>query len=300
MGSQKKIRPFWVILTIIGISWAVNFGYAESKKLDRPIFVDHYIDVWWEESPYFSFYYLANKEDRSTIQWVELGDWQGVPETYDMDHEIEEVEQYGRYSLRRVTLQMNGLPEITEAQKFRNLTVYFTEGASVQAEIGQITVQPPYDGAQPFTEQFHQSADYEKSLLIPTEDLTVESVRTSVDDLLQNQFFIKLYVREHSLTKRPLPKGMDAYEEKSWQNVPGIDVRTVQFPFDMQKDEHLTISSKTNLKLPSVFQMDIEVSGKTAVNEPFATRASYISYPQFTGKEIKQLIDKRTEAGAIE
>ncbi|GKV64340.1 MULTISPECIES: hypothetical protein [unclassified Sporosarcina] len=295
-----KMRPFWVIMTIILISWAANFAYAESKKLAHPIFVDHYIDVWWEQNPYFSIYYLANKEGRSTIQSVELGDWQGAPEHFGTDPEFEEVDQYGRYSLRRVTLQMNQPPAVTEAQKFREITVNFTDGSTVQTEIGQITVLRPEFGAQPFTDQSSASGEYEKTQLLPGEDVTIESVKTSFDDVLQNQFFIKLYMREHSLDQGAMPEGMSEYEEKSWQNVPGIDVRTAQFPFDMEKGERLTITSAADLKLRGVLQMDIEVAGKTAANEPFTTIASYISYPQFTGEEIKQLIKKRTEAKSIE
>ncbi|WP_301108786.1 hypothetical protein [Sporosarcina sp.] len=287
-------------MTIVVISWAVNFAYAESKKLDQPIFVDHYIDVWWEEDPYFTIYYLANKEDRSTIQWVELEDWQGVPERNGMDVEFEEVDQFGRYSLRRVTLQMNGLPEITEAKEFREITAYFTEGPPVRAEIGQITVQPPYDTKQLFREHPHYDLNYKKTQLTTEEDITVESVTTSFDEVLQNQFFIKLYMRERSLDQRTLPEGMNVYEEKFWQDIPGIDARAVQFPFDMKKGERLTVTGTANVEMSSVLQMDIEVAGKTAENEPFAVRTEYRSEPQFTGQEIKQLIDKRTEAEANE
>ncbi|WP_153723162.1 hypothetical protein [Sporosarcina cascadiensis] len=297
-----KIQPFWVLMAIAVVSWIANYAYAESTKLAHPIFLDHYIDVWREESPELSLYYLANKEDRSMIQWVELGDWQGAPLHFGTGPEFEEVEHYGRYSLRRVTLQMDQPSAMTEAQKFREITVNFTDGATVQTEIGQVTVQPPYDydGAQPFTDQSSASGEYEKTQLLPGEDVTIESVKTSFDDVLQNQFFIKLYMREHSLDQGTLPEGMSEYEEKSWQNVPGIDVRTAQFPFDMKKGERLTITSAADLKLRGVMQMDIEVAGKTAANEPFTTIANYISYPQFTLEEIKQLIKKRTEAKSNE
>ena len=40
-----KPRFFWIALILIGISWISNSIYAHSKQLDKPIFLDHYIDV---------------------------------------------------------------------------------------------------------------------------------------------------------------------------------------------------------------------------------------------------------------
>ena len=290
-----KIRPFWVILVLTGILWVANLAYAQSQKLDQPIFVDHYVDMWWEESPFLQFYYLANKEDRSIVQSVELGDWLGSPE-WGIDSEIAEVDQFGRYSLRRVTVQFNHLPEIQEQQIFHEVTVHFSESPSTVAQIGRIVVHPPSDGTSPFNDNTHSSGDYDKSQLIPGEVVTVESIHTSFDELLQNQFFMKAYSPKLRLLSKPLADGMRDFKEKYWQEAPGVDVRTVEFPFELQQGEPLIVSSTADLKFRAVMDIDIELIGETATKEPFKEKVGYISYPQFTKQEIQQLIEKRTKA----
>ena len=71
---------FWVALGLIAISWIANSFYAHSKQLKEPVFLDHYIETTMDEHNYVTFYYLANKNDRSRIRYVEMGDLHGYPQ----------------------------------------------------------------------------------------------------------------------------------------------------------------------------------------------------------------------------
>ena len=67
-------RIFWIALFLIGLSWILNSYYAYSKKLDEPIFLEHYIaKPVYEDNNYLTLYYLTNKNDDSHVSHVNFG-----------------------------------------------------------------------------------------------------------------------------------------------------------------------------------------------------------------------------------
>lgn len=291
-----KIRPFWVILTVAIISWIVNYAYAESKKLAEPVFVDHYYDLRPDEAIFQTFYYVANKEDTEMPWSVEFGDRQGAVETY-MD-EVQNIETFGRYALRSFTVQFLDYPEVEKIERFKEMTVHFTE-RSVTVPIGEVVMKPPQESRGAFTETMHSGGRYDRSILVPEEDLTITSVHTSFDTQLKDQLFIKLHSKKAALK---LKSSVDVTEpdEAFWKKASGIDARTVEFPFTIPAGEQFVVSMMDEVKPRAALEFDLLVEGLDASDEPFIWTAVYQSQPQFTKQEIKQLIEKRTEAKADE
>mgnify|MGYP003499623272 CR=1 FL=1 len=54
---------FWGALTLIGVAWEINIAIYETKQLDEPIVLKHYIEQPMGETHFFTIYYLANKNN---------------------------------------------------------------------------------------------------------------------------------------------------------------------------------------------------------------------------------------------
>src|SRR5690554_5393420 len=104
-----KGRFFWVALSLIGVSWIVNSMYAYSKQLDEPIFLDHYIDMTYQDNLYVTFFYLTNRNDTSIISSMNAGDLRAYPEqSYGFFNETNQIynhQDFGRYVLRSVNVE---------------------------------------------------------------------------------------------------------------------------------------------------------------------------------------------------
>lgn len=284
-------------MAIALISWVANYAYAESNKLAEPVFFDHYYDFRPNELTFQTFYYVANKEDKEAPWSVELGDWQGQIEP-GYPNEVYDIETFGRYALRSFTVQFPDYPEVEKLERFKEMTVHFTE-RSVIVPIGEVVMKPPQQGRGAFAETMHSGGRYNRAVLVPEEDLTITAVHTSFDEQLEDQFFIKLHSAKNPLVVKP---GVEEAgpDEAFWQKAPGIDARTVEFPFTIPAGEPFVVSMMDEVKPRAALELDLLIEGMEASGEPFIWTEVYQSQPQFTKQEIKQLIKKRTEAKANE
>lgn len=58
-----KQRIFFGVLSCIIVGWIIAIGYASSQQLDKPVFLDHYIDEYQQDEIQVQFYYITNKRD---------------------------------------------------------------------------------------------------------------------------------------------------------------------------------------------------------------------------------------------
>lgn len=290
-----KIKPFWAILLVIVLIWAGNYIYAEKHKLKHPIFLNHYLDLNADYEQYIPFYFITNKEDTSFIQTVELGSIRGMPDQFRGDNGIEEVGQFGRYSLKRVYIQFNPEAYVTSSgtEKFDEMTVYFSEHHITNYPIGQIVFQPEKEGLNPLSFKSGSSGEHTETRLNVTEALTLESVSTAFDDLLQDRFHIKLQNAISNETIQPKP----VVENDEWNKVKGIDVRKAKFPLHLDKSDWLTVKSYADPSLHAAMDVKINLYGTMETGEPFSGQVGHVQYePYLTKDSIQQIIDERMEA----
>lgn len=122
-----KPRFFWIALILIGISWISNSIYAHSKQLDKPIFLDHYIDVELQDYIYITFYYLTNKNDSSVVSSVSTGELIGYPEDpYFTDEGIQNRQSFNNHVLRSVNVRFDlEQPSVPEIYSFTEMDIFF-------------------------------------------------------------------------------------------------------------------------------------------------------------------------------
>ena len=141
-------RYFWAAIGLIAISWIANSLYAQSKQLKEPVFLDHYIETTMDDHNYITFYYLTNKNDRSQITYVELGELHGYPQNdyFYTDPSPTNIDTFTHHDLRSVTVQLNdfGVGR-SDALTFNELTAYFADGVKttgITASIGEVIIHP--------------------------------------------------------------------------------------------------------------------------------------------------------------
>lgn len=294
-----KIQPFWAIMLTLLLIWVANYIYAEKHKLERPVFLNHYLDLNVENEQYIPFYFITNKEDTSFIQIVELGNIRGTPDRFVENEGVEEVEQFGRYSLKRVNIQFDPEAFVTsgETVKFDDMVVRFSGNETAIYPIGQIVFQSQKEQLDPLSFKSGSAGGYSETRLDAKEELTIESVHTVFGDALQDQFLIKLHSANGVETEQLGP----LLESDEWSNAKGIDLRKLNFPLQLAAGDWLTVKSYADPALHAILDVKIDLNGTTEAGESFVSRVGHIHhYPYMTKESIRQIIEDRTEGKAHE
>lgn len=293
-----KFQPFWILFISILLIWAGNYLYAEQHKLAHPVFLDHYMDVNTENELFIPFYFITNKADPSFIQVVELGNMRGAPDRSIGNNGVEEVEQFGRYSLRRVNIQFDPLPISSSDEKVVSdkMTVYFSEHQMTDYPIGRMVFQNENEASDPLAFKSGSAGEYTETRLDVTESLSIESIETSFDDVLEDRFHIKVQSASSTESAQPEP----VIESDEWNKAKGTDVRNMKFPLWLEGNDWLTVKSFVDPSLHAVLDITVRLNGRTEAGKAFTTRVGHLEEPYVTTEVLQQIIEKRTEEGRHE
>lgn len=289
-----KIKPFWTILVIIVLIWIGNYLYAEKHKLDQPIFLNHYLDIDLTHESYIPLYFITNKGDTSFIQTVELGNVRGMPDQFVGHNGVEEIEQFGRYSLKRVNVQFHPEAYVTpeELLKFTEMTVYFSEHHTTDYPIGQITFRTDKERLDPLEFRSGSAGEYTETRLNAIDALSIKSVSTTFDDVLQGRFHIKLQSATSDEIEQPEP----VIENDEWDKAKGTDIREMKLPLHLDRNDWLTVKSYVDPSLHAIMDVKIYLEGTTEAGQPFTGQVGHLQYePYFTKESIQEMIDERME-----
>ena len=297
-----KKRFFWVALGLIGVSWLLNSMYAYSKQLIEPIFLDHYIDVSYQDNLYTTFYYLTNKNDKSVITSMTAGEVMGYPEQpYSFDGSIQNNQSFNNHVLRSVQLMFHLDPTSqTKDYSFTEMDVVFSDGKRITAPIGHVMIQSSTIDGSPL-EQTSSSSSNDNSgqaWYRAIEPLAVETIDSSFKDLLQDDFFIKINTPISPLeSKSPNAEFLDSIE-KEWQDIPGLNVQDVSFPIHLKELDTLSVHSKFPANSKAVLDVNIYISGTTESGKAFSTTAGHIVQPYLEQKDVNEIIKEKTKGDA--
>lgn len=285
-----KERFFWVALSLIGISWMLNSIYAYSKQLDEPIFLDHYIDAEYQDDFYMTFYYLTNKNNSSVVSSVSTGKLIGYPEdSYFFDEQVQNNQVFNHHVLRSTNVRFNFDPTThTENYSFTEIDVSFSDGNRITVPIGIVTIRPRVIEESPL-EQVSSSGDsYHYRALEP---LTIEMIKSSFQDVLQDNFFIKI----NSSSTPSIPERTDEkFLDHEWSRLPGLDLQNIQFPLNLKKSKRISVYSQFAADFKAVLDVNIYISGTTESGKPFSTVGGLIVRPYLEQKDINKIIKEKT------
>lgn len=284
-----KERYFWTALGLIAISWIANSLYAQSKQLEEPIFLDHYIETTTDEHDhnYVIFYYLANKHDYSTINYIRFGDVEGFPQGdyfYAGTTGPHAIDTYNHQELRSITVALRSFNDKKDAQSFNEMQVFYSDGRSSTASIGEVIIYPKRDYGnddaraleQPSSGSSNDGSSWDT--FRATEPLAIEKIDFPFNEPIEERFNFTISGKQ---TEQPL--------------------NSLELPIRLEKDKSVTL--KMNLKEKSFvnpFAFAIRISGTTEKGSPFTNYAHYNSFPYLTQEDVNRIIEEKTGRGPDE
>lgn len=276
-------RYFWTALGLIAISWIVNSLYAHSKQLEEPIFLDHYLETTTDENDhnYVTFYYLANKNDHSHINYIRLGDVEGFPQHdyfYTDTTAPHAIDTYNHQDLRSITVKLRSFNDEKDAQSFNEMVVFYSDGRSSTASIGEVIIHPNRFYAsndsrvldQPSSGGSNDGSSWDT--FRATEPLAIEKITFPFDEPIKDRFNFTISGKQ---TEQPLD--------------------SLKLPIQLEKDKSVTL--RVNFKEKSFvnpFAFAIRISGTTEQGKPFTNYAHYNLSPYLTQDDVNRIIEEKT------
>jgi hypothetical protein len=294
-------RFFWIALGLIGISWIANSIYAYSKQLDEPIFLDHYIETSIQDTFYLTFYYLTNKNDRTTVTSVSAGEWVGYPHgNHYFGEQVYNDQIFTNHVLRKIEVQFDTyLPESDHLEEFSftEMDVYFSDGKQITAPIGMVKLRPFHYEESPLKQSSSASGSYyNRAHYSASESLTVETITHSFQEVIQDNFLIKV----HEPNTPTVPRRVYSNLKNDWDELPAQALKNLALPFHMETNESLSVYSTIAPDFKSVLELQIHISGSTASGKSFSTTNSYFHYPYLEQKDVNEIIKRKTKEDSDE
>lgn len=293
-----KGRFFSIILSLIAISWIVNSVYSYSKQLAEPIFLDHYIDTPLYENNLLTLYYLTNKYDMSMVSHVQFGDVTGYVSEYhhpvDFDFTLDSnVQTFAHYALRSIQLELIDY-ELEDVLKegpiiFNEVDIFFTDGKTLTTSIGEITIRPDDLEANDTLDLLGSSGSVNSSLdyFKANESLQIEGFTNPFKTSLQDSILISM-----KATGKTSP-----LDDLDLDQPHSIDIRDIEFPYEVKKDEYLYIYSSIESDFIGSLSFPITLSGTTESGKAFTTYFPvYTQEPYLEQKDLNQLIKEKRGA----
>lgn len=299
-----KGRIFWVSLFLIGISWVANVIYAQSKQLDEPIFLDHYIDTTLHENTHIPLYFLTNLDDSSSILYVNIDGiinyvvQDNFFSDFGFNHHSEDhqnIQTFTHHALRNIQLDLNTfeLENLLQDGKFtfNEIEVFFNDGKNMTVPIGEITVHAdwPDNDVFSFISGSGSSDRSSESTFRVEEDLAIENITFKYNDILQEHLLVKIDSQNESSL------GDYSYTDfpQDLEDVPGIDIQNIRLPYELEKDEALYLYTQVLPGFTGYIESMVEISGTTKVGETFSLSNWVISaQPYLSQKDVNKMIKK--------
>ncbi|WP_342508093.1 hypothetical protein [Sporosarcina sp. FSL K6-2383] len=297
---------FWVALSLIGISWMANSLYAYSKQLDEPIFLDHYIDMAYQDHLYVRFFYLTNKNDTSVINSMNAGDLSAYPEQsngfFNNTHQIYNHQDFGRYVLRSVDVEFYNPYGDQLDYETTEMDVVFSDGRVVTTPIGHLMTHPLHLNTRPLeqTSSGSNNHNFSQSYYRALEPLTIHSVEHSFKDDLQDDFFIKMNRPKTPLDSKAAEADFLDSMDQEWNDLPGLNLRNVAFPIQLNEHDRISIHSKFPTNSTKVLNVNIYMKGTTESGKDFTTTSGIFTQPYLEKQDVKAIIKAKTKGDTDE
>lgn len=280
-----KNKLFWGALLLISVSWVVNAFYAQSKKLDAPIFLAHAIDIELGRTNDLTLYYVTNVNDPSLISRISFNDVHGYVEDSQWDQAIQSS---SHYALRQALITLDTWDlQLEEKRTTETIDVFFNDGDRMTVPIGQITIQPEkpigdvLDGLGASGSSDGESIHWYQA----KEAIKIEEISMAVPEDLQQ--YLTVRIDTPTLDQAPNP------EEQEEQNK-GVPLDELKFPIELQKDELLYIYWEVSPRFFGSIHSSLMLSGRTSSGNRFIESSPlYNQQPYFEKDMIRRFIDMK-------
>ncbi|WP_156290378.1 hypothetical protein [Oceanobacillus salinisoli] len=307
----------WIGIILIFISVIGNYIYFQSKQLDEPLFLEHYISHELHEQQdevFLQFYYVTNKEDPAIVNYVQMDGIEAYPESnqqvfgWNNDQpQIQYHQEFSHYYLVpvKIILRKDMIPvEEGKPWTFENMTVHFSNGQLVDTNIGEVMISKAnrghYDGLQ-----FRSSSGgnhREKDAIVATESLTIAEINILFSNQASKDIAMKIYtdslgneeeVRQAMNRQDWLRDTMD----EEWDELPGVDVEDHIFPLDLEDGNWLYFLKQYNPDQMSYYDFTVELKGISDTGKEFVYPVNIHHQPYLDQKVVNEWIAEKENGG---
>ncbi|WP_033543994.1 hypothetical protein [Planococcus sp. CAU13] len=299
-GSSMNPRVFFSVLFVIITGWFAVGAYASSQHLEKPVFLDHYIDDYAQEALTLQFYYITNKGDRNTINYIMLGYIPGyvnsgyIDEFFDpFMEEAQYIQRYGLHDLRSVTITLDAqeINKSKENMTFDEITVYFSDGSSMVADIGEIVLHPIKSTDNPLLSQelSASSPNSYESVVRAEEKLTITSLQPHMpaDDL--NSLTIHLLGEDEIVNEYNLSDMMD----EKIRHEKGSHYMDLNYPIELDEEEAFVLSIRNQEKVKYVLKSWMMVEALDENNKELSFPLYLSCIPELAAADIKAILEQK-------
>ena len=218
--------------------------------------------------------------------------WNGI-------NQIANRQTFNHYVLRSINVEFYNPYGDRLDESFTEMDIVFSDGRVVTAPIGHIKTRPLNVDAGPleFTSGESRNDNFNQDYYRALEPLTIEAVRSSFRDELQEDFAIKINTPKNPLESRPADMAFQDTMNSEWNDIPGLDVKDVSFPIHVKEGDTFSVHSKFPTNSTKVLNMNIYISGTTESGEAFSTTNGIITQPYLEQQNINELIKAKTKGG---
>lgn len=296
-------RIFFSVLVVILLGWLAAFTYASSQYLENPVFLDHYVDKAEQDQIYMQFYYITNKSDRSTVRQVAIGDLMGYPDNfndpfYDPFHdstsmEIDYVQRYNHHELRKadIVLDLHGNEKLREKVIVDEVTVYFSDGRIVEADIGGIAIHPKERSVSSVISQKDGLSSNEgvATILGIEENLSIEAIELHMPSDALGKLNLHLLKSED----RKNIRNHIELKENRINGVKGDPFEDMNFPFDLEEGDNLAFSIHNNGSVIYMLDSWMVIEAQDESGDLISYPVHMELHPLLTKEDINALIEQK-------
>lgn len=290
-------RIFFSVLVVIISGWVAAGTYVSLQHLEQPIFLEHYIDDYAQEALPLQFYYITNKGDQNMVNYIMLGDIPGYVDGY-MDPYMEGgqyIQRYGSHELKtvNVTLDTYEINKLKEKVTIEEMKVYFLDGSSIVADIGEVVLHPIESTRHSLLSQELSASSPNSSLSVvrAEEDLTITAMQPHMpaDDL--NSLTVQLLGADEIVNEYNLS---DLLDDKI-RHAKGSHYKELEYPIELNKEDAFVLSILNKEKVKYVLHSWMMVEGQDEKNEKLSFPLYLQHFPELTAADIKAIIEQKGE-----
>ena len=172
------------------------------------------------------------------------------------------------------------------------MELFYSDGREITVPIGEVILHPPY----PIENALHQwgssSGDYWNIFTYEVgETLSIDRITFNFDEVLQDQSFVKI---DSTNPVSILDHSRGDLTPDNWDDVPGVDIRNVKFPYEVKKDEKFTLYTQIAPDFIGSLESSIAFTGTTESGRLFSYYSLFNNQqPYLEQKDVDRLIQER-------
>lgn len=311
-GIFLKEKIFWAGIVLVLLSWIGNYLYFQSKQLNKPIFLEHYYETYVEDSAELTFYYLANKTDTAEVSIVSIDGLEAYPVStsgfsmWSSSHTPSYVQEYAHHYLKSLTLQLT--PSLLsvdtptkEDWRFNEMTVTFTNGQTITANIGEVHLYHQFPSTDVFDIRSSGGSNHHlhNVLAYITRPVTIEEMtipfKEVVDDVYMkmNLKQSQLNELEHLINDENAPNWFLSEKNLDWDSFKGIPIQEELFPLALEENDWVEVYTLLNPNRQTFLDFSINIVGTTKDGEPFISTFPFIDHPSLTQQAVNEIIAEK-------